>query len=549
MNSRNRQKARQPTQANIGASLPGLMVTSRQIMKALNTGYDESGANTSKGSMRGWQPLGSSPQSDIDTNLATLRARSRSLFMNSPLATSGIVTSRTHVIGAGLRLKPRIDATMLGLTPDEAKEWQKRTEREFDVWAGSKFCDLMKKNNFYDQQDIAYIGYLMNGDSWAAIKYRKALPGMPYMLRIQLFEADRVSNPNAIGIAGMSPLSVWATNPENLNRIVNGVEIDSDGAVVAYWISNKHPYDPTNMNGAPKWARVEAFGQKTGNPNILQICHDERPEEYRGVPYLAPVIEAFKQVTRYTEAELTAAIVKAFFTLFFKQSTIAPNNQGMFPVGEAVGEEEKVSLDANDLELGAGSMNVLPPGYDVTSIDASRTLSTFEAFTGSLIKQIAAALEQPYEVLMKSFQSSYSASRAAMVQAWAAYKMRRVWFVRDFCQPVYETWLTEAIAIGRVQAPGYFDDPLIKAAWCGADWYGPVMGVIDPVKEATGAALRIQHGLSTGEKEAAEMTGTDFDANIQQRALELGAMGKTGYAFQPITTIQINEKGGDANNE
>jgi len=543
---RNKQKARMPTQGNAAPS--GTVITSRQTMRALNTGYDGSGANTTKGSMRGYQPLGSSPQSDIDVNLPLLRSRSRDAYMCSPIATSAILTSRTNVIGAGLKLRSRINAKILGMTPDEAKEWQKHTESEFDVWAGSKFCDLLKKNNFYDMQDIVYLGYLLNGDGWAAFKYRSQLPGMPYSLRLQLFEADRVSNPDAATMGSVYPLSVWANNPENGNRIVSGVEIDSDGAVVAYWISNKHPYDPTNMSSVPKWTRVEAFGKNTGFPNILQVCHDERPESYRGVPYLAPVIEALKQVTRYTDAELTAAVIKAFFTLFFTQTQeTAP--QPMFPANETVGANDKVSIDASDFELGAGSMNVLPPGYKVEQVDASRTLSTFDTFTGAVVKQIAAALEQPYEVLMKAFTSSYSASRAAMVQAWSAFKMRRVWFVRDFCDPSYTRWLTEAVAIGRIQAPGFFDDPIIQNAWCGSEWYGPVMGVIDPVKEATGAALRIQYGLSTGEKEAAEMTGTDFDSNITQRALELKAIKETGYAFSPITTIQINEKGGDDPNE
>jgi|GEM_PF-3785896 len=71
------------------------------------------------------------------------------------------------------------------------------------------------------------------------------------------------------------------------------------------------------------------------------------------------------------------------------------------------------------------------------------------------------------------------------------------------------------------------------------------MGVLDPVKEAQGAILRIQAGLSTGEREAAEMTGTDFDENIALRAMELRAMAAQGVEYAPITTIRITEKGGN----
>jgi lambda family phage portal protein len=257
------------------------------------------------------------------------------------------------------------------------------------------------------------------------------------------------------------------------------------------------------------------------------------------------VLEALKQVTRYTEAELTAAIVRTFLTVFFEQV------QEFLRAGCRISDERsnsrrsKISLDPNEFELGAGSINVLPPGYKATAIDAGRSISAYESFANQLIRQIAACLEQPYEVLIKAFAASYSASRAALLQAWAAYRMRRIWFARDFCQPVYEAWLAEAVAIGRIEASGFFDDPRIRKAWCGAEWYGPVMGVLDPVKEAQGAILRIQAGLSTGEREAAEMTGTDFDENIALRAMELRAMAAQGVEYAPITTIRITEKGGN----
>ena len=54
--------------------------------------------------------------------------------------------------------------------------------------------------------------------------------------------------------------------------------------------------------------------------------------------------------------------------------------------------------------------------------------------------------------------------------------MRRAWFVSDFCQPVYEMWLSEAVALGRVKAPSFFSDPLIRSAWCNARWIGPIQG-------------------------------------------------------------------------
>lgn len=526
---RRKQKARLPTSAPVSPT--GATVT-RQI---LNTGYSEAGASYRKGSMVAWRPIRSSPQSDIDVNLNTLRARSADSVISSPVATSSINTSRTNVIGAGLRLSPKPKYKLLGITAEEAEEWAKHTKEEFDLWASSKFSDALRKNNWYDQQDIAYQCYMIDGDSFAVFKYREPVPGMPYALRVQLVEASRVCNPGVQSLVGtISPWFVTVRNPDNGNRIINGVEVDDDGAVVAYWICNRYPYDPTNTTQLPKWRRIEAFGPLTGQPNILQICHDERPEQYRGVPYLSPVLENVKQVGRYTDAELTAAIVKSFFSLFFKEQYVS--NYG-FPLQSVFGPHERVKIDRDAFELGPGTLNVLPPGYDVTSVDAQRSLSTFEPFVKQLVTQIGAALEQPYEVIMKAFNSSYTASRAALLQAWAAYKTRRIWFARDFCQPSYEAWLAEAVAIGRVKIPdGDFADPLKRKAWANAEWYGPVMGVLDPVKEVQGAALRVQYGFSTREKEAAEMTGTSWDDNVERLASENATMAKLGL---PLVTADV----------
>lgn len=508
-----KQMARMPTDGGVSIS--------RKIM---NTGYSETGAAHRKGWCAAWNPISSSPQSDIDVNLYTLRARSRELYMGTPVATGAIRTSRTNVIGSGLHVSPRPKYGLLEITADESAAWSRKTQEEFDLWASSKLCDIYRKNNFYDMQDIAYIDFMIDGDSFAALRYKPPnAQAMPYSLRLQLIEGARVTNPNLQEVAGnISPYSVAVINADNGNRIISGVEVDDDGAIVAYWICNRYPYDPTNISKLPERVRVEAYGEVTGLPNILQISHDERPEQYRGVPFLAPVIQVIKQVSRYSDAELTAAIIKAFFTLFFTENQ--PHSMDDFPVGEVQGELNNqfthVPLNKDDILLGSGTMNELPYGYDVKSVDAQRSLSTFEPFTKELIKQIGAAIGEPYEVLMKSFNSSYTASRAALLQAWAEFKMRREWFIRDFCRPVYETWMFEAVYTGRIVAPGFFEDPLIRKAWCNSEWYGPVMGVLDPVKEAQAASARVLCGFSTREKESMEMTGTSFDENVERLAIE-----------------------------
>ena len=56
------------------------------------------------------------------------------------------------------------------------------------------------------------------------------------------------------------------------------------------------------------------------------------------------------------------------------------------------------------------------------------------------------------------------------------------------------------------------------------------MSILDPVKDITGSALRVQYGLSTREREAAEMTGTDFEENLDQLAWEQERLKELGLS-------------------
>lgn len=482
-----------------------------------NSGYDESGASRNKNSMKGWLASSKTPQEDIDRNLPTLRQRSRSLYMGAPLATSAIKTNRTNVIGEGLKLKSQIDRGFLGMTPDQATAWQKTAEREFKLWAHSKLCDSTRVNNFYEIQQTACMSWLMNGDACILLEYERPSRDFPYGLRLHLIESDRVSTPHSTG----NNVYLYATNPDNGNRIFNGVEVDKDNRVVAYHICSTYPN--SSLYAKKEWKRIKAFGSRTGAPGVLMIYETERPEQYRGVPYLSPVIESLKQLTRYSEAEMMAAVVNGIFTVFIT------SDKGTSELGFSgvIDEEDSVSDDA-DYEIGSGMVNMLGPGEKIEIADAKRPSTNFDSFTASLAKYIGAALEIPVEVLVKNFTSSYSASRAALLSAWQAFRMRRSWLAADFCQPVYELFLAEAIARGRIHAPGFFLDPVVRMAYCGAQWNGPTQGMVDPYKEVTSAEKRIAIGVSTRQRETTEMMGGDFESNIAQLARENQLMKEAG---------------------
>ena len=132
----------------------------------------------------------------------------------------------------------------------------------------------------------------------------------------------------------------------NGNTIYDGVEVNGDGQIEAYHIRSTYPFELGSTTTT--WARVQAYGERTGLPNILHVMESERPDQYRGVSYLAQVIEPLLQLRRYTESELTAAVVESFFTAFIKTEAGAGDN----PFNEVGSSLPEVSRDPNEYEMG-----------------------------------------------------------------------------------------------------------------------------------------------------------------------------------------------------
>lgn len=483
----------------------------RTALEFANSGYGNYGANLTKKSMRGWMFFGGSPKEDIEDNLDVLRQRSRDAYMGIPTASAALKTMRTNVVAGGLMPSPQIDAEYLKLTNEQAEALQARILREFALWADTPVCDADRVDNFYKLQQLAFLSYLMNGDAFALLPV-KGQPGQPYSLRVRLIESDRVCSPD-----GYDRLVPCEVKGRRVRSIVQGIETDEDGMVVAYWICNRHPLSSlTNQAGPMEWVRVEAYGI-SGRPNVLHIMNRERAGQRRGVPILAPVLEALKQLGRYTDAEITAAVISAMFTVFVENATV----QNGTPIGEMLPPELLVDAqDQGSIELAPGAILSLNPGETVKFADPTHPNSAYDAFFDAMVKEISSALEIPPEVLEKQFTKNFSSARGSLNEFWRTCEMQRDWFSDDFCQPIYETWFAEAVALGRIQAPGFFSDPAMRKAYTDCKWNGPSRTALNPSQEVEAAVKRVDAGFSTAEEETAKLTGGDYNRNIRKRVVE-----------------------------
>ncbi len=440
------------------------------------TGYGNHGASTTLNSMAGWLVGGGSAEDDIDLHGALLRQRARDLYAGGGLARSGPATLTTNVVGWGIQPKPKIDGEALGLTDEARDEWERNTLREFRLWAENPMCDAERQQNFYGLQQLAFLSELVSGDVFVLFGMKEN-KRTPYTTTLRVLEADRVSTPDSQ--EGESE----STETENGGRIVDGVEIDKEGAVIRYHIASRHPL-MENTTAEIEWIPIDAIGKDTGYPNVLHIMTVERPEQRRGIPFVAAQIEQIKQLDRYLTSELAANVVSSMLTAFI----VSDADDGKLGMEDAVNEDEKVTDDELKLELAPGAIYSMPPGKKIQELNPLRNNSAFESFVSTMETLIGASMGIPKEVLVKKYESNYTAARGALLDFWREVRVRRTAFNSSFNQPIYEQWLSEAVANGRIEAPGFFDDPAIRQAWCGCMWMGASMGHVDPLKEVKAAS-------------------------------------------------------------
>lgn len=481
-------------------------MTARATLSAMGGGYN--GARYDRRQTRNWRVSGGSADADIIGDLPALRERTRDAARNVPVAAGGLARNVTLTVGAGMAATPQVDRNLLRLDDATADAWEDRAKREFQLWAQSPNCDVTRTQDFAGLQDLCFRSMLESGDVLVVLRHR-ALPGWPYGLALQVYEGDQISNPGGLADGGRL---------ESGNRCTGGVEQDGFGAPVAYHVQADHP-GALAGRARREWVRIPAYDSR-GSRQVLHLFERRRPGQTRGVPFLAPVIEQLKQLADYAEAELFAAVLSAMIAVIYKGSA-----EGMPNPDEA--NAETPAAASHELKFAAGQVLELDAESDVEVPSLGRPNANFDPFFTAVLRQIGAAIEIPFEVLIMHFTASYSASRAALEMTAQLIRRQRAWLVGALCTPVYDGLLAEAVASGRLEAPGFFMDPLLRKGWSGCDWIGQARISLDPLKENNADVVAEDRGWKTAAQNTAERGG-DWEQKNRQRGREQRMRAEAG---------------------
>ncbi len=476
----------------------------RQSMEILASGGGYTSVRKRRGILGGWSASDPGPNSALLPDLPELRAESRELYRTAPLARGAISTVVTNVVGTGLQPRPVVDAEGLGLSPEEVAAWKKAVLREWSLFADSAECDLERTLNFAGLQNLALRTTLRSGDCFVIKRFRERV-GSVYGLKLHLLDADRCSNPD---------------RQADRRGLAGGIETDTDGAPLQYWFTDRHPGETLMGSTSLQWAPIAAFGEQSGQRQVLHLYTKIEPELLRGEPYLTPVVELLKQLTDYSSAEITAAVVNSCFAVVSKVEGAAGLDLEGASQTDGKGQPINLSRPGQIVDLGTNE--------SLQSFAPERPSAAFDPFVLAVLRQIGVALELPYEVLIKHFTSSYSAARAALLEVWKFYRGKRDWLAFGLCQPVYEALVTEAVARGRLAARGFLDDPAIRAGWLACEWHGPSPGNIDPLRETQALELQMRIRTKSLSQAITETTGGDITDTLDQIGAEQDDMEARG---------------------
>lgn len=480
----------------------------------------------------GWFPYTYSPDHEINVYRDRMVGRIRDLVRNDGWAAGAVDKVLDSTIGGSYRLVAQPDYRALayrtgnkGFDAVWAAEYRHAVEAEWRGWAEdpSFFCDATRQMTIPQLFYLAFRHKMVDGEPLAALEYhpdRVGYGGARYATCVHIIDPDRLSNPMEM--------------IDTLHRR-GGVEIDDHGVPTGYWLRRAHQLDWYAAAESMQW---DFFPRETpwGRPLMLHDLDRDRVEQHRGLSIFTPILNRFKMLNRFDSAEVQAAVLSAVMAMAIESPYDPEGLKEMLDSGQTDGLTNYSAQRAQyhgGKPISLEGVKIIPtfPGESVKPIPPAHPSAQYDPFSHAMLRHVAARLGTTAEDISGDLSKvNYSSIRAGMMTAWRTTKRRRDHFNGGFANRVYAGWLEEAHDIADLPMPssGEIPDfPEARAAFARCRWIAAPRGWVDPVKEAQGAALRLDSFTSTQEMECAEQ-GLDWEEVLAQVAAERDRMKELG---------------------
>lgn len=282
--------------------------------------------------MASWSPRIGQVDREALVSRDAIVGRARDLVRNNPVIAGGLDRRSEAVVGSRIRLQAMPDFEAMGRDWKWASKWARSVESQFRVWDrdSRRMCDAERTQTFGMMVETAYRHWFVDGEALAYVEMRDR--GSAYQTCIRLIDPDRLINPDNLQDESVLP---------NGNQVIGGVEIDSDGVVVAYHIRVHHPDSLTPAR--PETERV-LREDPDGRPRVVHAFKRHRAQQRRGISNLVASMRKIRMLDKYDDAELELALLRATRSPYVKTDASTDEvREALAPIGP---EGEAGALDA-----------------------------------------------------------------------------------------------------------------------------------------------------------------------------------------------------------
>jgi len=513
--------------------------TSMQSYSGANGGYNNE--------LSSWNAHPTSVDFALLPDFEEGNARTADLSRNNTYAKTGVQLHVDHVVGQSFKVVHTPNYRALGLTRKQLRQLSREIESKFEDWGGNnrKFIDSERKRTFTMIIREGIATHCKTGEICAKIEWIRKR-GSKFQTSIKLIDFSRLSNPEGA---------------ENTNKLRAGVEMDSNGAAIAYHVRKRIPndidgaFEPDNY----EWIRVPRE-MSSGRYQFIHLFEPTGEGQSRGANDFYAGLSKLKMLEKFQGSVLQNAIVSAMYAAVI---TSEANSDDVFKAmssGTSEGslitgwmETTSKYHDQTKLKVGDTTIPHLLPNEKLDILGVKTPSGNLGDFESGILRSIAKSLGVSYEQLSGDFsKTNYSSARAAMSESYLYFMGRREIIAKAFASMIFELWLEEAINIGEIKlpkgAPSFYE---ARSAWSKCDWIGSGKAEIDGLKSAKTSELKLKLGLTTMAKELGK-AGDDWRDILDEQDNEdeeLEARGRLSIWRRESPLVEEEDEDFDENGD
>ena len=451
------------------------------------------------------------------SSLVPLVGRSRDLYANNDYSRRFIELLISNVVGPkGIALQ--CTAENPGGLPDTLANHA--IETAWRTWGQRRNCDVTKTLGWKSAQNMFIRTVAVDGECFVRMVYNDG------EFRLQFLDSMLVD-------PGLSD-----DNRETGNKITQGIEFDSWGSPVAYYLLATNADNGYTFKGKP-YVRIPA-------DRMIHGFIPERIGQKRGIPWMATAMTKLKNLGAYEEAAIIAARVGAAKMGFFQTEDGASFE----------GQTEDDGTIITDAE--PGTFHQLQEGVSFETYDPTYPAGEFAPFSKAMLRGVSSGLGISYNTLASDLEGvNFSSLRAGVLEDREAFKSMQSFVIESLCQPIFEEFLYNSLLTGKIKV-GEGAIPVTRMEkFENPHWNARRWSWVDPAKDIVLAKEAIRLGLRSRSAIIREL-GADPEEVWMEIATERELMQKIGVpvdnstqysAAQTMTTSVTVEDGEEVSDE